>query len=306
VVYLKTPQRKSYLQHPYLGKVLLDYLLFHNSTQVNQILLLHLLLYQKNLLEIFPLQKHHHQKLDFFLQGELLKNEAKLLTAASYKLAKNYTAGINHLNTINLDGAADSLIYKVKYQCALMSYLNNDLVQAESFLQQLNYLVKDSSYISRSVLLNVIVLNEQYRWQQAKDKLYSQNKTDSLNSSETFIHKKKIIDSIYNIKLIPKLKSVEKASKMSTFFPGLGQCYAKNYGEGISSFLAISVTAGAMVVGIIYQYYFTSIFAGNLLIGKFYLGGIKRAEFLTEKYNYKKTKKYNAFLKDQIKQNLIN
>lgn len=248
----------------------------------------------------------YYQKLDFFLKGELLKNEAKLLTAASYKFAKKYATGIDHLNSINLDGAADSLIYKVKYQCALMSYLNNDLVQAEAFLQQLNYLVKDSSYIAGSTLLNVVVLNEQYKWQQAKEKLLSLNKTDSLNNRETFIRKKNVIDSIYSIKLIPKLKSVEKASKMSTFFPGLGQCYAKNYGEGISSFLAITVTAGAMVTGIIYQYYFTSIFVGNLLIGKFYLGGIKRAEFLTEKYNYKKSKKYNTFLKDQIKQNLIN
>jgi hypothetical protein len=248
----------------------------------------------------------YYQKLDFFLQGELLKNEAKLLTAASYKLAKNYSAGINHLNTINLDGAADSLIYKVKYQCALMSYLNNDLTEAEAFLQQLNYLVKDSSYIANSTLLNVVVLNEQYKWQEAKGKLNALNKMDSLNSNKVFLHKKQIIDSIYNTKLIPKLKSVEKASKMSTFFPGLGQCYTKNYGEGISSFLAITLTAGAMVVGIIYQYYFTSIFTGNLLIGKFYLGGIKRAEFLTEKYNYKKSKKYNTFLKDQIKQNLIN
>jgi hypothetical protein len=248
----------------------------------------------------------YYQKLDFFLQGELLKNEAKLLTAASYKFAKNYTAGIDCLNTINLDGAADSLIYKVKYQCALMSYLNNDLIQAEAFLQQLNYLVKDSSYIASSTLLNVVVLNEQYKWQQAKEKLNAFAKTDSSSNTKLFEHKKQIIDSIYSAKFIPKLKSVEKASKMSTFFPGLGQCYAKNYGEGISSFLAITVTAGAMVAGIIYHYYFTSIFVGNLLIGKFYLGGIKRAEFLTEKYNYKKSKKYNTFLKDQIKQNLIN
>jgi allophanate hydrolase subunit 1 len=167
-------------------------------------------------------------------------------------------------------------------------------------------LVKDSSYIASSTLLNVVVLNEQYKWQQAKEKLNAFAKTDSSSNTKLFEHKKQIIDSIYSGKFIPKLKSVEKASKMSTFFPGLGQCYAKNYGEGISSFLAITVTAGAMVAGIIYQYYFTSIFVGNLLIGKFYLGGIKRAEFLTEKYNYKKSKKYNTFLKDQIKQNLIN
>lgn len=247
----------------------------------------------------------YYQKLDYFLRSETLKNEAKLLAATSYKFAKNYTEGINHLNTINLDEAADSLIFKIKYQCALMSYLNNDLTQAESFLQQLNYLVKNSSYIRNSILLNVFVLNEQYKWLEAKEKLNTLNNGNTSNPN-TYSHKKLIIDSIYSPKLIPKLKDAEKASRMSTFMPGLGQCYAKSYGEGISSFLAITITGGAMVVGIIYQYYFTSIFVGNLLIGKFYLGGVKRAEFLTEKYNYKKSKNYNAFLKKQIKQNLIN
>ncbi len=244
----------------------------------------------------------YYQKLDFFLQSETLKNEAKLQAANCYKLDKNYSNGISYLNTINLDGAPDSLIYKVKYQSALMSYLNNDLVQAESFLEQLNYLVKDPVYLNNAVLLHVFVLNEQYKWTRAKEKLLKLNETSYSSNEVVFALNKKLIDSIYDHKLIPKLKDPDKASKLSTFFPGAGQCYAGNYREGISSFLAITVSAGAMVVGIVYQYYFTSIFVGNLLIGKFYLGGVKRAEFLAEKYNYTRSKKYNLFLKSRIKQ----
>lgn len=246
-----------------------------------------------------------YQKLDFFSQGENSKNRAKLLAANCCKQDKNYLNGIAQLNSISTDGASDSIIFEVKYQSALMSYLNNDFTQAESFLEQLNYLVKDSSYITNSLMLHAFVLNEQYKWLQAKEKLNKLNQSLHLNNVEVYNFNKKIIDSIYGSKNIPKLKDVEKAGHISTFFPGFGQCYAGYYGEGISSFFAITVIAGAMVVGIIYQYYFTSIFVGNLLIGKFYLGGIKRAEFLAEKYNYLHSKKYNQALKDQVKQHLI-
>ncbi len=247
----------------------------------------------------------YYQKLDFFLQGESSKNEAKFLAANCYKLNKNYNSGIDHLNSINLSEASDSLIFNTKYQSALMSYLNSDLTRAESFLEQLNYLVKDSSYIINSLLLHAFVLNEQYKWPQAKEKLYKLNLVLFLNDPSAFNHNKILLDSIYDTKLIPKLKSVDKASRRSTFFPGSGQWYARSYGEAITSFLAITVCAGAMVVGIVYQYYFTSIFLGNILISKFYLGGVKRAEFLTEKYNYNNSKKYNELLKLQVKQNFV-
>ncbi|MBA3681286.1 MAG: hypothetical protein H0W73_09005 [Bacteroidetes bacterium] len=247
-----------------------------------------------------------YQKLDFFSQSETMKNEAKFSAANCYKQYNNYTAGINQLNSIGIEGAADSVIFRVKYQSALMSYLNNDLTQAESFLEQLNYLIKDSSYIIKSLMLHVFVLNEQYKWTKAKEKLGKLNNGLNLNNSEAFNFNKRVIDSIYSTKNIPKLKNVEKAGRISTFFPGFGQCYAGNYAEGISSFFAIAVIAGAMVAGVIYQYYFTSIFVGNLLIGKFYLGGIKRAEFLAEKYNYLHSKNYNQSLKEQVKQHFIN
>jgi hypothetical protein len=242
----------------------------------------------------------YYQKLDFLLQGEALKTEARLSAAHCYKLMGNYKEGIRHLNTIPLDEKPDSVVFKVKYQCALMNYLDNDLPGAESFLQQLEYLVKDSSYILRSGLLYVLVLNEQYRWPEARAKLLRLN--SALVSDPDSIHRNRcLIDSMYDEKLIPKLKNRNKAAHMSMFVPGLGQCYAKSYGEGITSFLSVSVCAGAMLVGIVYQYYFTSIFVGNLLISKFYQGGIKRAEFLTDKYNYKKSREYNSFLKLQIR-----
>ncbi len=242
----------------------------------------------------------YYQKLEFFATSITTKNNARLLAANAYKLDKNYTTGISHLNTINLSEASDTLIFNVKYQCALMSYLNNDLTQAESFLEQLNYLLKDSSFIEQSLILHVLVLNDSYKWELAKQKLKVLN-TLKNKEQTVFIATNRLIDSIYALNQLPHLKSVDKASRLSTFFPGAGQCYSKNYGEGIMSFLSLTVVAGAMVVGVVYQYYFTSLFLGNMLLGKFYMGGVKRSEFLAERYNYNISKTYNQQLKTVLK-----
>lgn len=242
----------------------------------------------------------YYQKLEFFLQSESGKTQARLRTAESYKHDRNYTEGLASLNTINLSEAPDSLIYTVKYQSALMSYLNNDLIQADAFIEQLNYLVKDSLYIYKSLLLHTLVLNEQYKWQSAHKKLHLLNAHLFTTESYAYHQNKRMIDSLYNTARLPKLKDPEKASRLSTFLPGAGQFYTRNYSEGIFSFLSLAVTTGAMVTGIVFQYYFTSIFVGNLLIGKFYLGGVKRSEFLAEKYNYKKAKVFNDDIKKSI------
>jgi hypothetical protein len=242
----------------------------------------------------------YYQKLDFFLSNEKAKNSAKLLVANCYKLSKDYISGINQLSSISLESASDSLIYNVKYQCALMSYLNNDLIQAEAFLQQLNYLVKDSGYVTKSLLLYALVLNEQYKWTPAKENLIRLNAVYFCKDSLRLLKNEKIIDSLYSIKTTPKLKYVKKAIKLSSLLPGLGQCYTKNYLEGLGSFLAAVTSVGIMVTGIVYQYYFTGIVTGNLLLGKFYLGGIKRTEFLANRYNYRISKTFNNKLKEQL------
>lgn len=242
----------------------------------------------------------YYQKLDYFLIGEKAKHNAKLLAANCYKLNKEYNSSISQLSSINLESASDSLIYNVKYQCALMSYLNNDLVQAEAFLQHLNYLVKDSNLITKSLLLHAVILNEQYRWLQAKETLYKLNAKTFSNDSLKRTKNERIVDSLYSIKTIPKLKNAKKAVKLSSFIPGLGQCYTKNYLEGMGSFFATSASICIMGVGIFYQFYFTGIVAGNLLLGKFYWGGIKRTEFLANRYNYSISKIFNNKLKEQL------
>lgn len=247
----------------------------------------------------------YYQKLDFFLIGENDKNKAKLSAANANKILKEYDNAISILNTISLNDVHDSLIYEVKYQCALLNYLKNDFLQVEVYLNQLTYLVSDSNYISKTWMLQAFNLNEQYKWEEAKEKLLILNCRLHKNDSVLYKRIRKEIDGMYAINHLPKLKSVSKAIKMSSIIPGLGQCYSKNYGEGIASFISVTSSVGIMAAGIVFQFYFTGIATGNMLLGKFYLGGIKRSEFLAEKYNYTVAKSFNQGLKLKIKQQFI-
>ena len=239
--------------------------------------------------------------MDFFLTGEHGKIQAKLSAAHANKILKQYDNAISILNTISLNDIHDSLIYQVKYQCALINYLKNDFSQVEVYLNQLNYLVSDSNYTSKSLMLQALNLNEQYKWEEAKGKLLILNYRLHKNDSVLYKRVRKEIDGMYAINLLPKLKSASKAIKMSSIIPGLGQCYSKNYGEGIASFISVTSSVGIMAAGIVFQFYFTGIATGNMLLGKFYLGGIKRSEFLVEKYNYTTAKSFNQGLKLRIK-----
>ena len=243
----------------------------------------------------------YYQKLDFFLTSEHGKIQAKLSAAHANKILKQYDNAISILNTISLNDIHDSLIYQVKYQCALINYLRNDFSQVEVYLNQLNYLVSDSNYTSKSLMLQALNLNEQYKWEEAKGKLLNLNYRLHKNDSVLYNRVRKEIDGMYSINLLPKLKSASKAIKMSSIIPGLGQCYSKNYGEGIAYFISVTSSVGIMAAGIVFQFYFTGIATGNMLLGKFYLGGIKRSEFLVEKYNYTTAKSFNQGLKLRIK-----
>ena len=247
----------------------------------------------------------YYQKLDFFLMSERGKNQAKLSAANANKILKQYDNAISILNTISLNDVHDSLIYEVKYQCALLNYFKNDFLQVEVYLNQLNYLVADSNYTSKSWILHALNLNEQYKWDEAKEKLLILNSRLYKNDSLVYTRIKKELDGMYAANQLPKLKSANKAIKMSSLIPGLGQCYTKNYGEGIASFISVASSVGIMAAGIVFQFYFTGIATGNMLLGKFYLGGIKRSEFLAEKYNYTIAKSFNQDLKLRIRRQFI-
>lgn len=247
-----------------------------------------------------------YEKLSYLCENEDQKNFFKILSADYYKKSERFESAIQILNTIDLSEESDSIVFKTKFQLSLLNYLKNDFPSAQYHLDEMYSLVKDSTYHYLSYLLYILILNEQYQWEKAKQYCLKLNEFIYSNNEDIKYKNYKIIDSIYNPKKFPKLKNPDKAIFLSTFLPCLGQFYTKNYSEGIISFLMISSISVISVVGIINQYYYTSIIGGSALLNKFYKGGIIRSEFLAKKYNYTHSKKYNEQLKQILIENLYN
>lgn len=173
-----------------------------------------------------------YEQLSYSTNSIDLSDKYKYISAEFFKQAKDYNTSINLLKSIYLDRYNDSLKFYVKYQIALNYYLNDDFISAKSEVISLHYLLKDSTYIYRSYPLFSLILNELYEWEKAKQILISYNNFKYKNDTLTLKNINNFIDSLYNKNHLPKIKSIDKAIALSTFFPGLGQMYSKIIQKG--------------------------------------------------------------------------
>jgi hypothetical protein len=233
-----------------------------------------------------------------FLSDEPISAAMYLLKGAENLAAlENYHEATEMLSQISVAGFPDTLLLKVKYRCALYAYMDAEFAAAEAYLVQGAYLLSDSTLAAETWLLRCLVLNEQYRWSESAQFAHRLNEATAKDDS-VLKQRGNLITEIYNNR--PHLKSSKKARNMSTFLPGLGQTYAGYPGEGLVSFVSIAAVSAAALVGIINQYYVTSIVLGNYIFGKFYIGGLNRTEFLVDKRNYIRSSPYNRALKEKL------
>jgi hypothetical protein len=229
-------------------------------------------------------------------------------SAAAYALraAQSLAAGSQFkdaaalLRETPVEGLADSSVFNLRYHSALYAFMDRDFAFADNALMQADYLIADSMITSRGWLLHALILNEQLRWDEANFYVQRLNNLVYANDADVRLKLANNLNQSYSVKARPRLKSQSKARRMSTFVPGLGQVYAGFPGEGITVFVTVTAIAGAALVGILNQYYFTSIVLGNYVFGKFYLGGLARTEFLVDKSNYLRTHPYNKQLREFI------
>jgi hypothetical protein len=240
-----------------------------------------------------------YEKAAYFSLTETERTCILLKRAVACKYLKDFTTAEKALATVNFAAIPDSLHYMVRYEAAFCSYAASNFQLAESHLIQLFYFVKDSVRKTQAYPLYALVLNELEKWGEAREIL----KKYGLLMPASALQKKQyfeMIDSLYAAQNIPRLKNVSKAGLMSRFFPGSGQIYAGYWGEGLGSLTLNVITLGATAVGFYYHYYFTSFMIGFSIFERFYMGNVKRAEFLAAKTNYKRKKKFNEAARQQI------
>jgi len=163
-------------------------------------------------------------------------------------------------------------INELIYEKALNRFLCNDF--SESY-HQLSIL-PDSIKLEKKQILHLwlITLSELNKWEECKDILsHTTNpagiSSEEINSLETFV----------------KYKSPEKAYRLSSFCPGLGQVYTNNWRKGITCFI---IHAGLFYFTYeLYAstFYFTGTCAGIYPTFRFYSGGKRLSYNLALAYN---------------------
>ena len=219
--------------------------------------------------------------------------------ALCYKQEGDYDRSLNELNAIYFSDAKDTLYAYVAYTQALCLFLQNDALKALWKIDEFINRTNDSVAYRQFQPLKIICFNDQHEWEKARSelKLYLQNIPLTEYQKEKYFYQ---VDSLYNKKSIPKIRSVKKAENLSRFIPGAGQVYAGKAGEGIVNFLINASILAFSAHQFYYQFYLTGYFAGLGLFNKIYHGGIKRAGHLAAEKNKNITTTFNHNINDLL------
>lgn len=221
-----------------------------------------------------------------------------LINKANQQLAnRDIKGGLNTIQRVPLYAVPENDLPSYWRTATLAAYLNGETDNALSIVKQ--YELYDSSHLAMDTsiqLLKCLIFLEQDNYNQLASEFKSFKTRLSISESKTII-----IDSLIKVGQQLKLKSAKKAALLSAIIPGSGQIYLKHTEEGLVNF-ALNLTTLSFTAFCIYKgYYATGVLIGYTLFQRFYTGGLRRTEKLTEDYN-------NALtipLKQNLKERLI-
>ena len=174
-----------------------------------------------------------YEKCVFKNMDSSIKEYALMQRAYCFKNSGKYYEAYQNFQRLDIDNYNDSLKCVYNFQIGLMLYLSNYFNDADSYLQRNFNLPITTLEYKNSILLNVLVLNELFKYSEARNKL----SVYAINYTKTPIKDSivSIIDKDYSNEKIPKIKSIHKARKLSKVLPGAGLIYIGKSGRALGN-----------------------------------------------------------------------
>lgn len=232
-----------------------------------------------------------YERLFFVSEDPETKVIAKINRIQCLKQTGNFETAHTELQAVNMAQLSDTLHYRLLHELALCAYLSGHFNDADSYLKQMQFFIRDTVWVQQSLYLDVLVKNELEQLDLAYNSLEQLIESSSLSIEQKDSLSREALR-LYSGEQLPQLKS-EKTGEILAYLPGLAHCYAGYPGEGILSFL---LNLGALSFGvhqIYYGYYFTGYFVGAGLLYKFNFGSRSRSEYLIKKHNYEEIRRFN-------------
>lgn len=239
----------------------------------------------------YQLAALNYEKAYFFSQEKQTKCRALAGKIHALKQLKKFDQIWKRVLKANSNLPDNETTRTIRYEGALAAFLNHEFYQAQEFLDQIETPPQDTIFFVRKTWLNILVLNEQQKWNEASV-LFSH-----LNS---FLHLQDTTIT-YLYEHHPALLSVYKAQQWATFVPGAGQMYAHAVGEGIMATLLQMGTITWLVFELSHTAFLTAYFGAAPLFQKFYTGSIRRSTELARRYNTRQSNTFNTQIQQNIK-----
>jgi hypothetical protein len=253
--------------------------------------------YYSNALRIFQEKKFYDASIEFeraiFYETDINRIPLfKYCKSLCYKELGENVKALEELGEINMFNVSDSLFYLIRYQQALINYLNKEPDMALWNISELRLRFPDPTKIIEIIPLNILCLNTTRNWDEA-NKLWNYLLENSGLDNSLEKKFKAEVNNLYNKKSIPRFHSPKKAENLSRFIPGSGQIYSGAVFEGSVNFLLNASFLGFALYEFYTEYYITGYFVGLGIFNKTYHGGMRRAGLIAEQKNSTSLRKFN-------------
>lgn len=239
----------------------------------------------------YSLAAMEYERVYFLSENDSEKTEALLKKSYCYKGLSQYSNATSVLNRIELGSLSDSLMYTIRYEKALNSFLAGNYSQAELFLYEIHYYVNKTSLLKKCLFLEILTKNELMEWDEA----------DSLFQQYLSLHNITIDSAELKALLTrPKLINPSTTKIMSLIIPGSGQMMSGHIFRGLTSIVFEGGSAAFTYLSIKNGFYFSGLTTGIGMFQMFYLGGARYASHLAEKKNAEKISEHNKAIRDFI------
>jgi hypothetical protein len=216
-----------------------------------------------------------------------------------YLASKEYELGYKEIAHFGYNNVHDSLTSKARQYAAVLAYLNKKFDEALVQFKLFEFINFNTDEIKSMIFIKALCLNEQHKYDEAKKELTSWYEYLKLQSIDSLYYFNKI-NNLYGTAQIPKIKSIDRAVYLASFFPGFGHYYVGAINEGFINQLLIVSSITFAVVTAFYGYYVTAAVVGYGLFNRFHKGAVHRMDFLVKEKNYKLSREFNTKVKEFV------
>lgn len=226
------------------------------------------------------------EKLRFLSDDTTEVTNAILWKSYSFKAMQEYYQAEQTIRQIDPGKLDDSLVTLIFHERILLDYMQADFSGAVQNAESEKYFLDDTSKVDQNLYLKVLVYHEAKEWDTAKDLLTRYLQLNDLDTSG--------VDTLY---FADEYKSTDRAKKLSTFLPGVGQIYGGSTKNGVINVMIQSGLVWLTVYTIGQGYIAVPLLSGIQNMYRYWSGGRRNAIFLADKHNKDLDRKTNEAIK---------